>query len=163
MIYNIFPNILHISSDNDGFYNGLIMPKSHSNFLLCTSCLSLISGLYALYKQQYNFAIFPLGVFITSINYWIHPIDNWRRYIDMLYVSFAIITQSFVAYGHPNFKLYLITIIIGALFYPISIYFKNIYLPLSTLCHSMIHIVANIANFILYSDTKTETEIEIEI
>jgi|LauGreDrversion4_2_1035121.scaffolds.fasta_scaffold10481_5 hypothetical protein len=56
--------------------------------------------------------------------------------------------------------------VIGALFYPVSRYFQNIYLPLSTLCHSMIHIVANIANFILYSDTNidinTDTDTKID-
>ena len=151
-------SIIHILPDEDGFYNGLIVPRLHANYLFLTSCLSLVSGIYALYKKQYNFAIYPLGVFITSINYWIHPINDWRRYVDMIYVTFAIISQSFCAVEHPNFKPYLITIVIGVLFYPVSRYFQTIYLPLSTLCHSMIHIVANIANFILYTDTKIDTD-----
>ena len=156
-------NIIHTLPDEDGFYNGLIVPRLHANYLFFTSCLSLVSGIYALYKKQYNFAIYPLGVFITSINYWIHPINDWRRYVDMTYVTFAIISQSFYAFEHPNFKPYFITILIGALFYPVSRYFQNIYLPLSTLCHSMIHIVANIANFILYSDTNTDTKLDTKL
>jgi hypothetical protein len=145
--------ISHIPVDEDGFYNGLVMPKLHANYLFCTSFMSFASGLYALYNKQYNFAIFPLGVFIASINYWIHPINDWRRYIDMLYAAFAIISQSFYAFDHPNFKPYLFTMIIGTVFYPLSFYFQHTYLPLSTLCHSLIHIVANIANFILYTNT----------
>ena len=156
-------NIIHILPDEDGLYNGLIVPRLHANYLVFTSCLSLFSGIYALYKKQYNFAIYPLGVFITSINYWIHPIHDWRRYIDMLYVTFAIISQSFYAFEHPNFKPYFITILIGALFYPVSRYFQSVYLPLSTLCHSMIHIVANIANCILYSDTDINEDINTDI
>ena len=73
----------HIKCDEDGLYNGLIVPKSHANYLFWTSFSSFVSGLYGLYKKQYNFAILPLGIFVASINYWIHPVNNWRRYIDI--------------------------------------------------------------------------------
>ena len=151
-------NLNHISCDDVGLYNGLIVPKSHANYLLCTSCLSLVSGLYGLYKKQHNFTIYPLGVFAASINYWIHPINNWRRYLDILYATFAIVTQSILAYGMPNFNIYICMMSLSCLCYPLSFYFQHKYLPLSTFCHSLIHIGANIANIILYSD-NTNTKV----
>ena len=155
--YGIIPNILtnlgfnHIQADADGLYNGLVMPKSHSNYLFTTSCISLVSGVYGLYKKQHNFAIYPLGVFITSINYWIHPVNNWRRRLDQAIATFSIIGQSIDAIGHPNFNPYIYTMSFATLCYPLSYYFQHKYLPMSTFCHSLIHIVANISNFILYS------------
>ena len=145
-------NLNHISCDDVGLYNGLIVPKSHANYLLCTSCLSLVSGLYGLYKKQYNFTLFPLGVFIASINYWIHPINNWRRYLDISYASFAIVTQSILTQTLSNFTPYISLLSLSCICYPLSFYFQHKNLPLSTFCHSLIHIVANIANIILYSD-----------
>jgi hypothetical protein len=156
--YSFFTNIItryglnHILCDEDGLYNGLIVPKSYANYLLCTSCLSLVSGLYGLYKEQYNFTMFPLGVFIASINYWIHPINNWRRYLDILYATFAIVAQSTLAYGAPNFNQYIIAMGLSCLCYPLSFYFQHKNLPISVFFHSLIHIGANIANVILYSD-----------
>ena len=156
--YSFFADIItkygfnYISCDDDGLYNGLIVPKSHANYLLCTSCLSLVSGLYGLYKKQHNFTIYPLGVFIASINYWIHPINNWRRYLDISYATFAIVTQSILTYDLPNFNKYISLMTLSSLCYPLSFYFQHKNLALSTFCHSLIHIGGNIANVILYSD-----------
>ena len=156
--YSFFTNIItnynlnHISCDDDGLYNGLILPKSHANYLLCTSCMSLVSGLYGLYKKQHNFTIYPLGVFIASINYWIHPINNWRRYLDISYATFAIVTQSILSYDLPNVNKYISLMTLSSLCYPLSFYFQHKNLALSTFCHSLIHIGGNIANIILYSD-----------
>jgi hypothetical protein len=143
----------HIKCDEDGLYNGLIVPKTHANYLFWTSCLTFISGLYGLYKKQYNFAILPLGIFVASINYWVHPVNNWRRYLDISYASFALITHSILAYGLPNFNYYIIILSLSCLCYPVSFYFQEKFLPLSTFSHSLIHIGGNIANIILYSNT----------
>ena len=140
----------HIEIDNDGFYNGLIMPKSHANYLYYTSHMSLFSGLYGLYQNNI-FALYPLSVYFASINYWRHPLNDWRRYFDIMCSGICIIGQSINAYGSPNFTYYIITMISGLLCYPISFYFQHKYLPLSTLFHSLIHIVCNIATYILYS------------
>ena len=153
----------HIKCDEDGLYNGLILPKSHANYLFCTSWLTFVSGLYGLYKKQLNFAILPLGIFVASINYWIHPVNNWRRYIDISYATFSIVTQSFLAYGLPNFYYYIIIISLSCLCYPLSFYFQDKFLPLSTLSHSLIHIGGNIANIILYSNTTNAENIELLI
>ena len=76
----------HIEIDNDGFYNGLIMPKSHANYLYYTCHMSLFSGLYGLYQNNI-LALYPLSVYFASINYWKHPLNDWRRYLDIMYNS----------------------------------------------------------------------------
>ena len=71
--YGLFPNILmklgfkHIDADEDGLYDGLIVPKSHANVLCWTSCLSVGSLLYGLYKRQYKFLVYPLGILMSFI------------------------------------------------------------------------------------------------
>jgi hypothetical protein len=158
--YGIIPNILmkfgfkHIDADEDGLYDGLIFPKKHSNYLYWTSCLSIGSCLYGLYKRQYKLAIYPLGVFITSVNHWQNPTKGWRQILDQTVVRLALISQTYNAFGLTNFLPYSIAMTLSASCYPLSCYFENKYLPMSTFCHSLIHIGANIGNLILYSSNN---------
>jgi hypothetical protein len=148
----------HIIIDADGFYNGLIMPKLHANYLYYTSHMSLVIGLYGLYKKN-MMAIYPLIIFIASINYWRHPIDNWRRYLDIACCVLCLLFQTVQSINHPHFMSYISVMGLGVLCYPISFYFQHIYLPLSTLSHSLIHIVGNIANYILYTNDVCDISI----
>ena len=158
--YGIIPNILmklgykHIEADKDGFYDGLIFPKPHSNYLFWTSCLSLGSVIFGLYKKQYKLAMYPLSKFMTSVNYWRHPENNWRRLVDQMVVRGSLITHTMRAVGFPNFNSYLITIGLSGVCYPLSYFYQDKYLPMSVFLHSLIHIGANIANIILYSDSS---------
>jgi hypothetical protein len=157
--YGIFPNILmklgfkHIDPDEDGLYDGLIIPKSHANYLCWTSCLSIGSCLYGLYKRQYKLLVYPLGIFITSINHWQKPTIGWRQTLDQTAVRLALISQTYNAIGLTNF-VPSITMAISAIFYPLGYYFQYKYIPMSTFCHSLIHIGANIGNLILYSSNN---------
>lgn len=132
--------------------NGCILYPEQCSFLWRTSFFSLASSLYAVYKGQYSLALAPGGVFLTSINYWRKPDYSWRRDLDMYYVKLAVSYQMMRAYNAQYNRLYYATLFTGVCFYPISIYFykKKQYWH-STYAHSMIHIVANISNIILYS------------
>ena len=158
--YGIIPNILmklgfkHIDADEDGLYDGLIFPKSHANYLCWTSCLSIGSCLYGLYKRQYKLAVYPLGIFITSVNHWQNPTIGWRQTLDQTAVRLSLISQTYNAIGLTNFLPYSIAMAISAIFYPLGYYFQYKYLPMSTVCHSLIHIGANIGNLILYSSNN---------
>jgi len=66
----------------------------------------LISCIYAIYKNHYDLALVPGGVFLTSINYWRCPDYSWRRYLDMIYVKLALIYQIYRAYNAEYCKLY---------------------------------------------------------
>jgi hypothetical protein len=151
---NIFSTIMekmgfiHIDKDKDGLYNGLVVPKTHANYLFYTSFFSLLSSMFLFYKENNNY-IYTLSIFITSINYWRNPIYNWRRNIDMLviFVSFFVIGIKF--YRQSKIIDFLPTTIISFLFYLISYYFQEKSIHLSTFFHSLIHIYPNI-KFIIY-------------
>ena len=98
--------------------------------------------------------MYPLSIFITSVNYWRHPENNWRRLVDQIVVRGSLITHTMRGVGLPNFHSYLLTIGLSAACYPLSYFYQNKYLPMSVFLHSLIHIGANIASIILYSDSS---------
>ena len=133
--------------------DGCILYPEQCHFLCKISIISLIASLYAIYKEYYELAVIPFGVFLTSIIYWYNPItDSWRKTLDITYVQFALFYNIIRAYKSEYYILYYITISISLCFYPLGIYLyhKKMYWE-STYAHSMIHIIANISNFILYT------------
>ena len=145
---------IHIDKDQDGLYDGLVIPKTHANYLFYTSFFSLLSSMFLFYKKSDNY-IYTLSIFITSLNYWRNPIYNWRRNIDMIviFLSFFIIGIKF--YIQSKLMDILPTTIISFLFYVISNYFQDKYIHISTFFHSLIHIYPNI-KFIQYEMNKDE-------
>jgi hypothetical protein len=128
--------------------------KDQSNFLWRTSWISFISAIYAFYQSHYMLALVPAGVFLTSINYWYHPDYSWRRYVDIMFVIFAIIYQTRYAFSHNAEHLDISLVFMGAAaqFYLFGIYFYSMRRYwLSAYCHSGLHLFANIANIVLYS------------
>lgn len=143
---------INIDKDKDGLYNGLIIPKTHANYLFYTSFFSMLSSIFLFYKKNNN-CIYTLLIFITSINYWRNPVYDWRRTIDILVtvVSFCFIGKNF--YIQSQFIDFLQHTIISLLFYLISNYFQEDYIHLCTFFHSLIHIYPNI-KFIIYEIDK---------
>ena len=151
---NIFGFILEETYvDDDGLYDKMIVPKEQANFLVSLSFLSLVSGLYALKRGYYDLAMVPLGVFTTSIIYWTNPTYCWRRILDMVYVSSAMTYQMYRAQKAEYRMLYYGFLFSAVTFYPFSWYFHNNKYSSwkSVISHSLIHIVGNISNFVLYS------------
>ena len=109
--------------------------------------------MYAVYNGHYDLSICTGGVFLTSINYWRYPVySSWRRYLDIIYVNVALIYQLYAAYkSHCMLHYYLLTFAaIG--FYPLGhYYYAKKQFWHSTYAHCALHILANIANLILYS------------
>lgn len=124
---------------------------NHHKYLIATSHFSLISAAYG-YKNGISIWILPAGVYINSINYWRHPVMGWRRNIDMGYAISGCVCQSVVAYQHHIFQTFYFTVLTVALLaYPLSYWFyrRKQYVA-STFVHSLIHILANVANIGLY-------------
>lgn len=142
--------------DADGLYHGLILPHTHYQFLYKTSWLFLASAVYAYKMSHCDFVVLPLGVWVTSINYWRKPDDSWRRYMDIFYAHFAVVYQGLRAYGAQYQFPFYVLFVLSAISYGLGIYYKvkgygngwN-----STLCHGNAHILANVGCFILYSGT----------
>lgn len=130
-----------------------VLYPEQCTFLWKISWLSLLSSIYAILNGHYDMAVVPGGVFITSINYWRDPVySSWRRKVDINYIAVALTYQSIRAYTAEYAQIYYLTMIFAITFYPISYhyYYRQLYWK-STYCHSMVHVIANIANIILYS------------
>ena len=77
---------------------------------------------------------------------------DWRRTTDIIFVFIALSTHILHSIKAQNRALYSYITAIAFFFYPISWYLlKKKYVWSSTIAHGMIHIVAEIANVILYS------------
>ena len=132
--------------------DGCILYPEQCMFLCQISVFSLISALYAFYKEKYDLGLVVFGVFLTSIIYWHKPNNCWRRTLDIVYVKFALFYHILRAYNSEYYIIYYITLSISLCFYPLGIYLynKKLYWE-STYAHSMVHVISNISNLILYS------------
>ena len=130
-----------------------ILEKEYSIVIYRTSYLSLVTLSYALYRKS-RMAIFPGTVFLTSINYWRNPTNSWRRFIDINAVVLSLLYHLYVSWYAEYGTQYYIVCSVAAAFYPIGYYYHNKkdYWS-STYSHVLLHIVANLANIILYSGT----------
>jgi hypothetical protein len=108
--------------------------------------------MYAVYKEKYDLALVVLGVFLTSLIYWHKSTNCWRKTLDVIYVKFSLFYHIIRAYNSVYYTFYYITIFISLCFYPLGIYLYNnkMYWE-STYAHSMVHIIANLSNIILYT------------
>jgi hypothetical protein len=139
----------HLNNNNSDEF---VIPLEHGYYMCIISSLSLLSGIYAVKKKLYNLAMVPIGVWLTSINYWHFPIYSWRRNLDITYVTVALTYQVCKSYSSKNIKQYCLITGLGISFYPFSWYLhKKNYLWSSTIAHSMIHILGSLANVILYT------------
>ena len=140
--------------EKNGLYAGLVLPPAQSNYLWGLSWLSLASGIYGFIQGHHDLAAVPIGVWITSINYWRKPDYSWRRYVDIAYVHVSLAYQLQRSTQAQYRVPYWIVLGVAVGFYPIGCYFHQTEKNrgwTSTICHGMVHIFANISNFILYS------------
>ena len=141
-----------------------IMKREYYSCIYRISFLSFLSSIYAIYCDCYDLAVVPGGVFLTSVNYWRRPTYGWRRNLDMGYVTCAVMYQNYRAYhaynayyytmkmGHYFVLLYYGLVVFGIGCYPVSVYlYKKKDLWRSTYVHCLLHVVANVANVLLYS------------
>jgi hypothetical protein len=129
----------------------LILPPEHYWFLWKLSWLSLFSCAFAIYRGHYDLACVPGGVWLTSINYWRRPDYSWRRYLDISYVHLSLLYQTTRAYNAQYALQYYIILSFALACFPMSVYFHKKNQWLSTILHGMLHVFANISNFVLYA------------
>lgn len=138
-------------------------------FIFFISFFCLISFFYAIYRKYYHLAPVSGSVFLTSLNYWKNPrYDSWERYLDISVVGIALIYQSYFALKSNMRLYYFFTIFLAGSCYLISktyvyisdryltnindsIYKKNKLNWIAMYYHAGLHVLANIANIILYS------------
>jgi hypothetical protein len=121
-------------------------------YMMCTSGLCAIVSAYGFYQGHYISSFIPLSVFITSINYWRHPIYGWRRNADVACVIFAFFSMLVVAYyAQHGSRYYIITILAASCYLPSHYFHNNGQEHMGTLMHSYIHILGNLALFVIFS------------
>lgn len=138
------------------------LPSSQSNFIWYCAWLSLPSTIYASsHPVSAHLAIIPASVFATSLLYWRNPLRNsWRRKLDMIAVAFGVLYQTYHAFNtiHDNIQsilTYTSLIVCSTGCYGLSNYFMKCgHIWSSTYAHASVHIIANIANIVLYSSIK---------
>lgn len=140
----------HHTPDEDGLFDGSTVPPVHNRYILAASILSVGSGIYAVCRRYYDLAPVPLGVFLTSINYWRNPTKSWRRTMDITYTIMSLVYQSIRAMDSEYGYLFYISSGIGILCYFISNALICHHSGLATLFHSAVHLFGNVGNVALY-------------
>jgi hypothetical protein len=126
--------------------------KNNNKQLLCTSCLTSFS-VYFSYKNDFHWTFFgSTCILLTSLNHWRKPEYSFRRKLDILTVTSTIVIQTIKFSKLKYFKQYLILLTTGFLFYPVANKVKN--KKISAVCHSMIHILCNIATCLVLINGK---------
>ena len=137
----------------------LTLPIPNAHFIWYCAWLSIPSAIYAYaHPATVHFVMVPTSVFATSLLYWRDPIrDSWRRKLDMVVVSTGLIHHMYYAFrtirhaSHTHFGAYIALIGTSVACYGVSHYLltRGRIWP-ATYAHASIHLIANIANLVLY-------------
>ena len=135
----------------------LTLPITHAHFIWYCAWFSLPSAIYAYSNPaSAHFAIVPASVFATSLLYWRNPVRNsWRRRIDIAVVLSGVIYQTYYAFLYVNHsyttQIYTALIGVSTACFGLSNYLMTRGSMWSaTYAHAAIHIIANVANLVLY-------------
>ena len=136
----------------------LALPLPNAHFIWYCAWLSLPSAIYAVIARHtpMSLAIVPASVWATSLLYWRNPLrDSWRRTLDMAVVFTGLSYNTYYAVRHASpthFGVYTALIGTSAVCYGVSGYLmtRGRIWP-ATYAHASIHLVANVANMVLYA------------
>jgi len=133
----------------------LSLPLPQARFIWRCAWFSVPPAIYA--AATTHLAVVPACVWATSLLYWRNPVRNsWRRTLDMAVVFSGVTYQTYYAFRHIHgmssaIATYSALIGCSAACYGLSQYFmrRGLLWP-ATYAHASIHLVANVANFVLY-------------
>jgi len=131
---------------------GCIYARNQYMVIFWIAPLAACSSLWAMYQHYYDLSFVCMGVYLTSVNYWRKPDYSWRRYVDMIAVKVAFAYHLFCAYG-AEYCVWYIAFVCAALFsyYMGIVLFRQNLIWLSVFAHCMLHVFANVGNYVLYS------------
>ena len=134
-----------------------IQSPKYSNKLFYTSMLTCISVISGYYNHLFYGMLRSIMILCTSLLYWYHPIDGWRRKLDIL------VCNTLLGWNFFYTARFLPTVLCKLLYYYLSClvmycYYmarhhgrkKNPDFYKASIWHSGIHIFGNIANLILF-------------
>ena len=136
-------------------HHELVMPPRYSQRILRASALALVSIASAIYNKLPTSALLATAVFITSVNYWRHPIFGLRRNVDMGCVCVALGYQiMFMAYEATAAArhAYWAATAFGCCCYLASVYAGRVLHDYNadSILHISLHVCANLGNIMLY-------------
>jgi hypothetical protein len=154
----------------------LTLPLPQADFIWRCAWLSVPSAIYAATaaSSTTHLAVVPASVWLTSLLYWRNPVRNsWRRRLDIAVVFSGVTYQSYYAFRYApaatatalapsTTQTYTALIGLSASCYGISQYYlaRGRMWP-ATYTHAAIHIVANLANLVLYDGMNNTTHKQI--
>ena len=136
--------------------NGQTYAPKQTSILLKTPTSTIASIVYAFNKRQYDFALCNALVLFTSVNYWRDPkYTCMRRYIDIATVLSSLIYHMCIAFHSQRALQYYTITALGMCFYHLGcIHYNDKDYWRSTYSHSVLHILANFAQVVLYSGNR---------
>lgn len=136
--------------------NGLTYGPKQTSVLLKTTSVTIVSTWYALNQRQYDFALCNAVVLFTSVNYWRDPKYTCiRRYIDIVTVLSSLIYHMCAAFQSQRALQYYTITALGMCFYHLGcVHYNDKDYWRSAYSHSVLHILANLAQIALYSGTR---------
>lgn len=135
----------------------LYQPR-HSRIIWSASWLFLLTAIYAVSQRHYDLAIGPAGIFLTSVNYWRHPVHGLRRNIDIGFVWIATTYQLTRALTAEHGAWFYIGYVVAFSCYPVSNHLLQCGRHFeSALLHAGLHLFSNISNIVLFSGTVEDT------
>lgn len=130
----------------------IVLPRRLADRIVWASLCSFISAVYAWSRGYSDLGLVPASVGVSSVVYWMHPDYSWRRYVDMAVVQVALWYQVYRAWGASRMvEYYLITGSAVIMFSIGLVAHRRGHIHISTLCHCALHVLANLANVVLYS------------
>ena len=128
-----------------------ILPKHCSNQILYVSGLCVVSMAVAYGCGLYDCMVVVCLVFLSSINYWRHPVYGTRRNIDICIVILSCIYLCIRSF-HCKYQLYYIVCLFLAIAsFIVSCHFYNqSNYDFTALFHMYLHILSNVGNVILF-------------
>ena len=128
----------------------------NNRWLMASSHTSLFSTIYCIHHGIRWHWIYPLGVYINSINYWRYPVKGMRRNVDMAFGCSGLAVSLIYSYWNVDdlWTYYWLTFL-ACFMYPISCWLHaHNYFMLSTIAHMMIHLFGNAGKIVLYNQIK---------
>ncbi len=122
------------------------------NITFFTSFGFLLTSVVAWYHNLYSHGLLDFCLFLTSIGYWVYPLKDWRRVLDIFVVA---IVSSFHFADTPCTEemTTLIILIIGLYSYNKLIGGDQLY---KALRHSTVHILAVVYFIKIYESLTLE-------
>jgi hypothetical protein len=144
---------------SDNIHNDkLILENKYSSILLKFSFLLGINSVMGFYKylyhnmEYYDVLITNTLLFISSINYWRHPISGFRRNFDISMCLINLIYNTYTVSNHPISYFHIISVGGPPIFYIVSWICYNLnYRNASTFFHCVCHFTANVGIYVIYN------------